>query len=81
MPQSFRHLLEREQGKSYALNTGVREARGEILAFMDDDVIVEPTWLRNLTRALQNPEWAGAGGALCLSGPLHFPIGSWSTAR
>ena len=36
---------------SPALNTGIREARGEILAFMDDDVIVEPTWLRNLSKS------------------------------
>jgi glycosyltransferase involved in cell wall biosynthesis len=72
-PSRFRYLLEREQGKSYALNTGVREARGEILAFMDDDVIVEPTWLRNLTRALQNPEWAGAGGRIVLEWPPSLP--------
>src|SRR6266852_954616 len=47
----FRYLFEQRQGTSYALNTGIREARGEILAFMDDDVIVEPTWLRNLSKS------------------------------
>jgi GT2 family glycosyltransferase len=63
-PDRFRYLFEPRQGKSHALNTGVREARGEILAFTDDDVIVEPTWLQNLTTALHDGEWAGAGGRI-----------------
>ena len=46
----------------YALNAGIREARGDVLAFMDDDVTVEPTWLQNLTAALDNGEWVGSGG-------------------
>src|ERR1700681_3481669 len=53
-PGRFRYLLEKRSGKSYALNAGISEARGDILAFMDDDVTVEPTWLQNLTAALGN---------------------------
>ena len=63
-PGRFRYVSETQQGKSYALNRGVREAQGEVLAFMDDDVIVEPTWLRNLTGALQDGEWVGVGGRI-----------------
>jgi glycosyltransferase involved in cell wall biosynthesis len=63
-PGRFRYLFEEKQGKSYALNTGIREAHGKILAFMDDDVTVEPTWLWNLTSGLQSGEWAGAGGRI-----------------
>src|SRR5271154_1837494 len=48
-PGRFRYHFEPHPGKSYALNTGIREARGEIFAFIDDDVTVEPTWLENLT--------------------------------
>jgi glycosyltransferase involved in cell wall biosynthesis len=61
-PSRFRYLFERKQGKSYALNTGIRESNGDILAFTDDDVIVEPAWLMNLTSALGESEWAGVGG-------------------
>lgn len=61
-PNRFRYLYEPRPGKSYALNTGIREARGDVLAFTDDDVTVEPTWLQNLTASLHNGEWAGAGG-------------------
>jgi glycosyltransferase involved in cell wall biosynthesis len=64
-PGRFRYLFERRQGKSYALNTGIREARGEVLAFTDDDVTVEPEWLQHLTAALgRAAQWAGAGGRI-----------------
>ena len=41
-PSRFRYLFEPQQGKSCALNAGIQAARGEILAFTDDDVTVEP---------------------------------------
>src|SRR5579859_41930 len=61
-PQRFRYLSEPQPGKSHALNSGIRAARGHILAFTDDDVLVEPTWLRELTANLLNGEWAGSSG-------------------
>ncbi len=63
-PGRFRYLFEPQQGKSYALNTGIREARGEILAFIDDDVMVDTKWLQNLTAVFQKKEWSGAGGRI-----------------
>jgi len=63
-PGRFRYLFEPQPGKSNALNSGIREARGDILAFMDDDVVVDPAWLERLTASLQSGEWAGAGGRI-----------------
>jgi glucosyl-dolichyl phosphate glucuronosyltransferase len=63
-PGLFRYIFEPQQGKSHALNTGIREARGEILAFMDDDVLVDANWLQNLTKVFQQENWAGAGGRI-----------------
>jgi glycosyltransferase involved in cell wall biosynthesis len=63
-PGRLRYLFESQQGKSHALNVAVRAACGDILAFMDDDVTVEPTWLQNLTAPLRSGEWAGAGGRI-----------------
>ena len=65
-PGRFRYLFEARQGKSHALNTGVRESKGDILAFVDDDVTVERTWLQNLTSSLHNSDWAGSGGKILL---------------
>lgn len=77
-PGRFRYVFESQQGKSNALTAGIQEARGEILAFMDDDVTVEPSWLQNLTTSLHNGEWAGAGGRILpertFKPPLWLPI-------
>src|ERR1051325_7506441 len=51
-PGRFRYLFEPRPGKSHALNAGIREARRNFLSFMDDDVVVHPEWLQNLTGAL-----------------------------
>lgn len=71
-PEHFRYIFERKQGKSHALNSGIRAARGEILAFMDDDVTVEPMWLQNLVAPLVNGDYAGSGGRILLE-PFTAP--------
>jgi len=78
-PGRFRYLFEPRPGKSYALNSGICQARADILAFLDDDVTVEPTWLQHLTAGLHNGEWAGAGGRIVLEWPS--PIPPWLSTR
>jgi glycosyltransferase involved in cell wall biosynthesis len=74
-PSRIRYIFEPKQGKSNALNTGIREARGHTLAFIDDDVRVEPDWLEKLTARFQDPQWAGAGGRVV---PEWFrPVPPW----
>ncbi len=74
-PGRFRYTFEPCQGKSFALNRGLRETQAEVLAFTDDDVIAEPTWLWNLTKDLFTGEWQGAGGKIL---PLNTaPIPDW----
>jgi glucosyl-dolichyl phosphate glucuronosyltransferase len=58
-PKRFRYLFEPQQGKSQALSASIRAAHGEILAFTDDDVIVEPAWLSSLTAPLRDAQWSG----------------------
>jgi glycosyltransferase involved in cell wall biosynthesis len=72
-PGRFRYLFEPRQGKSYALNAGIRATQSTILAFADDDATVEHHWLWNLTLALQNGEWAGAGGRIIPVWPKPLP--------
>jgi glycosyltransferase involved in cell wall biosynthesis len=51
-PVPLRYILEKEQGRSAALNAGIRAAQGEILAITDDDVRVDAHWLLNSEQAL-----------------------------
>lgn len=63
-PGRFLYEFEAQQGKSFALNAGVRAARSEVIAFVDDDVEVDRNWLQNLTRPLETTEYSGVGGRI-----------------
>lgn len=72
-PGRFRYMFESEQGRSFALNSGIRGSSGDILAFMDDDVLVSPTWLKNLTAPLSKGEWSGSGGRILAANSFSCP--------
>jgi glucosyl-dolichyl phosphate glucuronosyltransferase len=61
-PVPLRYVMEKEQGRSAALNAGIRLAKGEILAITDDDVRVNPHWLRNSAEALERLDCDYLGG-------------------
>ena len=61
-PVPLHYLLEKEQGRSAALNAGIRAAKGEILAITDDDVRVDPLWLRNAEQAFERLQCDYVGG-------------------
>ena len=50
------------RGASATRNSGARAASGSILAFLDDDTVARPNWLRNLTAPLARPDVIGVGG-------------------
>jgi len=41
----FRGVFEPRQGLSHARNRALAEARGTVVSFLDDDVVVDPGWL------------------------------------
>lgn len=60
------------RGASGARNSGVECSNGEIVAFLDDDVIASSTWASQILCHFRRPEVIGIGGQLT---PL------WSTSR
>ncbi len=65
-----KYIYEPTLGLSFARNTGFEQARSEILAYLDDDAIASPQWLRTLWNAYQqNENLAIAGGKVTLIWP------------
>lgn len=49
------YIREDQPGLDFARNAGARAARGEIVAYTDDDVSLHPRWLERLVRAFDAP--------------------------
>lgn len=69
----IRYVFEEKSGISHARNRGVKEARGEIIAFTDDDVIVDKYWIQNIEKAFKEHN-----DVACVGGKI-LPI--WEISR
>lgn len=82
----FRVITTAKQGLSSARNVGLREADGEIVAYIDDDAYPDADWLGYLATAMLTSTHVGVGGpnisppgdgaiadsvALAPGGPIH----------
>jgi len=79
-PIPVRHVVEPTPGLSHARNCALREARGDVFLFTDDDVRVPTGWIEGMTRPIrQGTADAVAGGVQLAS---HLPAdGLTSRAR
>jgi glycosyltransferase involved in cell wall biosynthesis len=72
-----RYLREDRPGVSWARNCGMMAARGEILVFVDDDVVIDPYWLVEFVRG-----FSMASDVACVTGyilplELETPAQFW----
>lgn len=58
------YFFEGTQGIAFAKNRGVQEAKGDIIATTDDDVIVDKLWLVNIEKAFGELDAACIGGKI-----------------
>lgn len=71
-----RYLREARRGLAKARNSALRAAQGEIVAFTDDDVTVDPGWLRALLHHFADPLVLGVTG-LTMPFELETPAQEW----
>lgn len=72
VPASVKIVVSSGVGLSHARNTGVKQAQGSIVAFIDDDALADPCWLENSLINFENRAVVGVGG---------FVSANWETAR
>lgn len=71
----LKYLSEPRQGKPYALNKGIKETRGDIIALTDDDCIVDKKWIINICKVFKERDIDILGGKVI---PLFSnPIPKW----
>ena len=59
---NIRYIYEPTPGLMSARHRGIRESHGEILAFIDDDVVVDKSWLIAINEVFANQFISLAGG-------------------
>ena len=72
-PWRLRYVFEPRQGKQFALNTGIRTATGQVLAFTDDDVLFDREWLRYAIAVVLDEGADVAGGVTRVDGFSERP--------
>ena len=72
---NVRRIFEARQGKCFALNRGIAEARGDVIAFTDDDVLPQPDWLTVIHKEFSgDPALGVISGRVELFNPADLPI-------
>ena len=74
---AIRYAREPLPGLAAAHNRGLAEARGEIAAFTDDDVLVDRHWLRELARGFELGDDVACVTGLILPAELETPAQLW----
>jgi glycosyltransferase involved in cell wall biosynthesis len=72
-----RYICEDRPGLSLARNCGMKIAKGEILAFTDDDVVVDAYWLLELVRGFSITDNVACVTGLVLPLELETPAQFW----
>ena len=69
----LKYFIEKRQGLSYARNRGIQESKGDVIAFTDDDVLIDKAWLYNLVDMFQKYDADLVGGRVLPIYPPNTP--------
>jgi GT2 family glycosyltransferase len=70
-PTTIRALKVARPGKSAAINDAVEAATGNVLAFLDDDVVVDKTWLAAIEEFFHKDKYHVGQGIIRLQSPAR----------
>jgi len=59
---NMNYLYEPRLGLSFSRNAGINSAKGDIICFIDDDVVVEKHYIYEIITSFQNPKVSCVGG-------------------
>jgi len=76
---TLRYMFEGRQGKSFALNTAITHTDGDIIVFIDDDVILKKDWLKKIHDFIQSYDFDAATGRIVPQYPSNVP--TWVTGN
>lgn len=71
--ERLRYVFEPRQGLSHARNRGIRKSRGEIIAFTDDDVVLDRWWLKSILECFRDYDCDVVGGRVLPIYPQDTP--------
>jgi len=66
------HCNDKNQGISYSRTKGAELARGDVVAFIDDDAVAEPDWIERLVESYEEHDAVAVGGRM---------VGKWLVGR
>ncbi|MFT3894568.1 MAG: glycosyltransferase family 2 protein [Anaerolineales bacterium] len=74
---NLHYVVEPNQGQCWARNTGAKAGKGEIIAFTDDDVLVDDHWLIGVLRGFATSDNVGAVNGLTIPAELETEEQTW----
>lgn len=62
--KNFRYFYDTRPGLHVGRNRGLLESRGELVGYLDDDVVLFPNWINAVLEAFEDKEIARVGGSV-----------------
>lgn len=69
----LRYVFESSTGLSFARNKGIQEAKGAIIAFTDDDCVIDSQWVHAIYQCARETNFEAMGGKILPVYPPETP--------
>lgn len=73
IPKSIKIIVNHKYGLSEARNTGIKNANGDIIVFIDDDAVVDKYYISHLIKNYSDKKVVGVGGKILPKGKPSYP--------